>query len=528
MSDKKEPIIGIDLGTSNSVVAIYQGGEVKVLPDEQNEQIHASVVAFFPDDRILVGNDAKKQMGFNPFTTVYSAKRLIGRKFFSSEVKKAMAVVPYRIVEGDNKDVKIEVRDRVYSVPEISAFVLRRLKEIASKAVNQEVKKAVITVPAYFNDGQRQATKDSGKIAGLEVLRIINEPTAAALAYGYGKGLKQKIAIYDLGGGTFDISILELGDNIFEVISTAGDTYLGGDDFDDRIVDYLAETFYEKEKIDLRSDKVNLQKLKEAAEKAKWELSQNETSLVKIPSIEEGPNGPINLEISISRKHFNDVCMDLVQRSFKVCDEALQHAGLTAGDIDGLVLVGGSTRMPLVQEAVAKYFFKVPKFEIDPDKVVAIGAAIQGASLGGQESSGSLLIDVTPLTLGIATVGGFIEKLIEKNTPVPTEASKVFVTSNDNQTSVRISVFQGESKKSQENEQLGEFVLSGIRPAPRGEVKIMVNFEIDSDGIVNVSAKDIETGKAQSIQISVSGGLSKDEIDRLAKEYQSSALPAVS
>lgn len=498
-----------------------------VIPDEVGDQIHASVVAFFPDDRVLVGNEAKKQMGFNPFTTVYSVKRLIGRKFFSSEVKKAMAVVPYRIVEGPNKDVRIEVRDRVYTAPEISAFVLRRLKEIAEKYLQQEVKKAVITVPAYFNDGQRQATKDAGKIAGLDVLRIINEPTAAALAYGYGKGLNQKIAVYDLGGGTFDISILEIGDNVFEVISTAGDTFLGGDDFDDRIVDYLAEQFMEREKIDLRSDKVNLQKLKEAAEKAKWELSSAEKSLVHIPAIEEGAEGPIDLKVSITRKHFNEMCMDLVQRSFKVCDEALQHAGMTSGDIQGVILVGGSTRMPLVQEAASKYFFKVPRYDIDPDKVISIGAAIQGATLLGQEPGGSLLIDVTPLTLGIATVGGYIEKLIERNTPVPTEASKVFVTSTDHQTSVRISVFQGESKRAEENEQLGEFVLSGIRPAPRGEVKIMVNFEIDSDGIVNVAAKDIETGKAQSIQISVSGGLSRDEIDELAKKHhQSAALPA--
>lgn len=522
----KEPVVGIDLGTSNSVVSVMIDGQVHVIPDERGDQIHASVVAFFPDDRIMVGNEAKAQMGYNPFTTVYSAKRLIGRKFYSSEVKKAMAVVPYKIAEGPNKDVRIEVRDRLYSVPEISAFVLKKMKAIAERYLNREVKKAVVTCPAYFNDGQRQATKDAGRIAGLEVLRIINEPTAAALAYGYGKGLNQRIVIYDLGGGTFDISVLDLGENIFEVISTAGDTYLGGDDFDDRIVDYLAEQFMEKENVDLRSDKVNLQKLKEAAEKAKWDLSANEKVEVFIPAIEEGQNGPIDLRIQITRKHFNDMTMDLVQRSFKVCDEALQTAGLTSGDIEGVVLVGGSTRIPLVKEAVGKYFFKSPKIEIDPDKVISIGAAIQGATLLGQDSKGSLLIDVTPLTLGILTVGGYIETLIERNTPVPTEASKIFVTSTDNQSSVKISVYQGESKRSEENEMLGEFVLKGIRPAPRGEVKIMVIFEIDSDGIVNVSAKDIETGKAQSIQINVSGGLSAQEIDEMAKKNKEANLPA--
>ncbi len=510
--------VGIDLGTSTSCVACVIDGKPQALPGPDGELIQASVVSFLPDGSRIVGNRAKRMMIENAENTVYSAKRLIGRKYFSAEVKKAQAVCSYKIVEGPNQSVRIRIMGRDYSIPEISAMVLMEMKKIAENNLGEEVTDAVITVPAYFNDGQRQATKDAGTIAGLNVLRIINEPTAAALAYGFGKGLTQKVAVYDLGGGTFDISILEIGEDVFEVISTAGDTYLGGDDFDDRLIDYLAERFMREHDIDLRQDRTALQKLKNAAEKAKIELSEVTETRIYIPAIVETMEGKLDLDYTITRNYFGQMVHDLIQRTFKVCDEALQNAHLTVEDIDALILVGGPTKSPIVQEAVKNYFFKEPQAGIDPELVVAIGAAIQAATLT-ERRPGALLLDVTPMSLGIATAGGLMDVLIERNTPIPTESSRIFTTTRDNQTAVRIKIYQGESRHVEENELLGEFRLTDIPPAPKGEPKIEVTFEIDANGIVNVTARDKDTGKAQSVQLNVSGGLSKEEIERLRREH---------
>ena len=504
--------IGIDLGTSYSSVSIVRDGQPMVVPNEWGETIHASVVSFLDDGTVAVGNAAKRNILTNAENTVYSAKRLIGRFFFSEEVKKAIQLMPFRIVEGPNSSVRIQIRDRQYAVPEISALVLKELKAVVENYLGQPVTKAVITCPAYFNDNQRQATRDAGRIAGLEVLRIINEPTAAALAYGFGKDVRQRIAVYDLGGGTFDVSILEIGKDVFEVLSTAGDTYLGGDDFDDRIVQWLAEDFLRDTGLDLRQNRWCLQMLKEHAEKAKIECGAQGWADVHIPSICQDPDGKVmNLDARLTTEIFNPMVMDLVQRTFKVCDEALQSARLTAADIDAVILVGGPTRLPIIRQSVRHYFGKEPMQGIDPDQVVSMGAALQANALVNADTS-TYLLDVTPLTLRVATVGGFTEKVLEKNTPVPIERSRFFTTSRDGQDRVRIRVLQGESPRADECESLGEFEFSGFRVAGRGEVQIEVAFEIDTNGIVNVTATDTETGKKAKTTISLSSGMTEAEL----------------
>jgi molecular chaperone DnaK len=504
--------MGIDLGTSYSCVAIIEDGVPTVIPNEWGERTHASVVSFMDDGRVLVGNDAKKQIITNPDNTVYSSKRLIGRFFFSEEVRKARTVVPYNIVEGPNNSVRIRVRDTLYSPQEVAAIVLKEMRQIAENHTGQTVTKAVITVPAYFNDNQRQATKDAGKIAGLEILRIINEPTAAALSYGFGQGYNQRVALYDLGGGTFDVSVLDIGDDVFEVVSTAGDTYLGGDDFDDRIMHWLADSFQQQQNVDLRQDKYALQKLKEAAEKAKIGLSEHEVVQIHIPLIYTDENGySLDFSTTLSRAEFNQMVMDLVQRTFKVCDEALQSARLTANEIDCVILVGGPTRLPIIRSSVRHYFQKQPMTDVDPDEVVAMGAAIQAHALLDTQQS-TYLLDVTPLTLRLATVGGYTEKIIDKNTPIPIDRTRCFTTASDNQEKVKIKIYQGESNLGKDNTLLGEFEFSGFRVAARGEVTIEVTFEIDTDGIVNVSARDVETGAQASTTISLGSGLSDNEV----------------
>jgi len=511
--------VGIDLGTSYSCVAAVQDGSPRVLPNEWGERTHASVVSFLEDQSVLVGNNAKKNIITNAESTVSSAKRLIGRFYFSDEVKKAQAVMPYAIVEGPNNGVRVRIRDRDYSIPEISALVLKEMKAIAETALGREVKKAVVTCPAYFNDNQRQATKDAGRIAGLDVLRIINEPTAAALAYGFGKDISQRICIYDLGGGTFDVSILEIGRDVFEVISTAGDTYLGGDDFDDRIMAWLADDFLKAHGLDLRQNRFCLQMLKEAGERAKIEVGRDGVADIHVPSICQSPEGQVlDLKQRLVADQFNRMVMDLVQRTFKVCDEALQSAKMTATDIDAVILVGGPTRLPIVRQSVRHYFQREPLTGVDPDEVVALGASIQaaalldtGAAVAGQAS---YLLDVTPLSLRVATVGGYTEKIIQKNTPIPIEKGKTFTTSRDGQDRVKIRVLQGESNRMEECELLGEFEFSGFRVAQRGEVNIEVTFEIDSNGIVNVSAADLETGKKATTTISLSSGLTEKDIQQ--------------
>jgi len=513
-------VVGIDLGTSTSAVAIVEDGMAKVIPNERGEKIIPSVVSFLEDGTRIVGTLAKRRMIMDPENTVYSAKRLIGRKFFSSEVKKAQAVCAYKIVEGPNQGVVIEIRGKQYSLAEISSFILMEMKRIAEDYLHEKVDRAVITVPAYFNDGQRQATKDAGTIAGLQVLRIINEPTAAALAYGFGKGLNQKIGIYDLGGGTFDISVLEIGDDIFEVISTAGDTFLGGDDFDDRLIDYLAEIFYKEHNVDLRTNKHALQRLKDAAERGKVDLSENLETDISITGIVEEMAGPLDLHAKVARNYFGKLVYDLIQKTFKVCDEAMQNAGMTVDQLDSIILVGGPTKMSIIKEAVESYFFKTPQSGINPEEVVALGASIQGSALM-ESSTSSLLLDVTPMSLGIATAGGLMDRLIARNTPIPTEQSRIYTTTRDNQESVNIRVFQGENRKYDENEPLGECRLTGVRPAKKGGPKIKVTFEINADGIVEVSAEDVDTGQEQRITLNVSGGLSREEIDKLKSQHAS-------
>ena len=507
-----EIAIGIDLGTSYSCVSILEDGQPVVIPNEWGERTHASVVSFLEDGTVLVGNSAKRNIITNADNTVYSAKRLIGRFFFSDEVKKAQAVMPYRIVEGENNSVRIQVRDSVYSLPEISALVLKEMKAVVENYLGYEVKKAVITVPAYFNDNQRQATKDAGRIAGLEVLRILNEPTAAALAYGFGKEITQKIAVYDLGGGTFDISVLEIGKDVFEVLSTAGDTYLGGDDFDDRIMSWLAENFLKAHGIDLRLNKYCLQMLKEASERAKIDVGKDAVANIHIEGICQDPTGKVmDLDATLTEAEFNKMVMDLVQRTFKVCDEALQSARMTAADLDAIILVGGPTRLPIIRTSVRHYFQKDPMAGIDPDEVVAMGASIQASSLLDAKGE-HYLLDVTPLTLRVGTVGGYTDKIIEKNTPIPIERSKTYTTNRDGQDKVKIRIYQGESNKAAECEMLGEFEFSGFRIAYRGEVRIEVTFEIDTNGIVHVTAADVETGQKTTTTIRLSSGLTEDMI----------------
>jgi molecular chaperone DnaK len=507
-----EIAIGIDLGTSYSCVSILEDGQPVVIPNEWGERTHASVVSFLEDGTVLVGNSAKRNIITNADNTVYSAKRLIGRFFFSDEVKKAQAVMPYRIVEGENNSVRIQVRDSVYSLPEISALVLKEMKAVVENYLGYEVKKAVITVPAYFNDNQRQATKDAGRIAGLEVLRILNEPTAAALAYGFGREITQKIAVYDLGGGTFDISVLEIGKDVFEVLSTAGDTYLGGDDFDDRIMTWLADNFLKEHGIDLRLNKYCLQMLKEASERAKIDVGKDAVANIHIEGICQDPTGKVmDLDATLTEAEFNKMVMDLVQRTFKVCDEALQSARMTAADLDAIILVGGPTRLPIIRTSVRHYFQKDPMAGIDPDEVVAMGASIQASSLLDAKGE-HYLLDVTPLTLRVGTVGGYTDKIIEKNTPIPIERSKTYTTNRDGQDKVKIRIYQGESNKAAECEMLGEFEFSGFRIAYRGEVRIEVTFEIDTNGIVHVTASDVETGQKTTTTIRLSSGLTEDMI----------------
>ena len=513
-------VIGIDLGTTNSCVAIMEGAQPKVLENAEGARTTPSVVAFTDSDEKLIGQPAKRQAVTNPENTIFAVKRLIGRNFEDSTVKKDIETAPFKIVNSDKGDAWIEAKGQKYSPSQISAFVLQKMKETAEKYLGQEVSKAVITVPAYFNDAQRQATKDAGKIAGLEVLRIINEPTAASLAYGLDKKVNKKIAVYDLGGGTFDVSILELGDGVFEVKSTNGDTFLGGEDFDNTIVEYLLSEFKKESGIDLKSDKLALQRLKEAAEKAKIELSSATQTEINLPFITADKTGPKHINLKMTRAKLEALVEDLISRTIPPCKTALKDAGLSAGDISEVVLVGGMTRMPKVMQEVKNFFGKDPNKSVNPDEVVAMGAAIQAGVLQGDVKD-VLLLDVTPLSLGIETLGGVSTKLIEKNTTIPTKKSQVFSTAEDNQPAVSIRVLQGEREMAADNKILGNFELVGIAPAPRGVPQIEVTFDIDANGIVNVSAKDKGTGKEQKIQIQASGGLSEEEINKMVKEAES-------
>ena len=513
-------VIGIDLGTTNSCVAIMEGSQAKVLENAEGARTTPSVVAFTDSDEKLIGQPAKRQAVTNPENTIFAVKRLIGRNFNDPTVKKDIETAPFKIVNSDKGDAWIEAKGQKYSPSQISAFTLQKMKETAEKYLGNEVKQAVITVPAYFNDAQRQATKDAGKIAGLEVLRIINEPTAASLAYGLDKKSNKKIAVYDLGGGTFDVSILELGDGVFEVKSTNGDTFLGGEDFDNAIVEYLLSEFKKDNGIDLKSDKLALQRLKEAAEKAKIELSSANQTEINLPFITADKTGPKHINLKMTRAKLEALVEDLITRTIPPCQTALKDAGLSASEVDEIVLVGGMTRMPKVIEEVKNFFGKEPNKSVNPDEVVAMGAAIQAGVLQGDVKD-VLLLDVTPLSLGIETLGGVSTKLIEKNTTIPTKKSQVFSTAEDNQPAVSIRVLQGEREMASDNKILGNFELVGIAPAPRGVPQIEVTFDIDANGIVNVSAKDKGTGKEQKIQIQASGGLSDEEINKMVKEAES-------
>ena len=512
-------IIGIDLGTTNSCVSIMEGSQPKVLENAEGARTTPSVVAFTDDGEKLVGQPAKRQAVTNPENTIFAVKRLIGRNFEDPTVKKDITAAPFKIVNSEKGDAWIEAKDKKYSPSQISAFILQKMKETAEKYLGQEVTKAVITVPAYFNDAQRQATKDAGKIAGLEVLRIINEPTAASLAYGLDKKQNKKIAVYDLGGGTFDVSILELGDGVFEVKSTNGDTFLGGEDFDNSIVDYLIAEFKKDNGIDLTSDKLALQRLKEASEKAKIELSSAEQTDINLPFITADKTGPKHINLKMTRAKLEALVEDLIARTLPPCKTALKDAGITANEIDEIIMVGGMTRMPKVLSEVKNFFGKDPNKSVNPDEVVAMGAAIQAGVLQGDVKD-VLLLDVTPLSLGIETLGGVSTKLIEKNTTIPTKKSQVFSTAEDNQPAVSIRVLQGEREMASDNKMLGNFELVGIAPAARGVPQIEVTFDIDANGIVNVSAKDKGTGKEQKIQIQASGGLSDEEIEKMVKEAE--------
>ncbi|MDC2999816.1 molecular chaperone DnaK [Candidatus Pelagibacter sp.] len=513
-------VIGIDLGTTNSCVAVMEGTQAKVLENAEGARTTPSVVAFTDEGEKLIGQPAKRQAVTNPENTIFAVKRLIGRNFEDPTVKKDVETAPFKIVNSDKGDAWIEAKGHKYSPSQISAFTLQKMKETAEKYLGSEVKQAVITVPAYFNDAQRQATKDAGKIAGLEVLRIINEPTAASLAYGLDKKANKKIAVYDLGGGTFDVSILELGDGVFEVKSTNGDTFLGGEDFDNSIVDYLLSEFKKENGIDLKSDKLALQRLKEAAEKAKIELSSATQTEINLPFITADKTGPKHINLKMTRAKLEALVEDLISRTIPPCKTALKDAGLSASEVDEIVLVGGMTRMPKVIEEVKNFFGKDPNKSVNPDEVVAMGAAIQAGVLQGDVKD-VLLLDVTPLSLGIETLGGVSTKLIDKNTTIPTKKSQVFSTAEDNQPAVSIRVLQGEREMASDNKVLGNFELVGIAPAPRGVPQIEVTFDIDANGIVNVSAKDKGTGKEQKIQIQASGGLSDEEINQMVKDAES-------
>jgi molecular chaperone DnaK len=515
-------VIGIDLGTTNSCVAVMDGKDAKVIENAEGARTTPSIVAFSDGDERLVGQPAKRQAVTNPENTIFAVKRLIGRRYDDPVTEKDKKLVPYHIVKGDNGDAWVEAVGRKQSPSQISAMILQKMKETAEAYLGEKVEKAVITVPAYFNDAQRQATKDAGKIAGLEVLRIINEPTAAALAYGLDKKEGKTIAVYDLGGGTFDISVLEIGDGVFEVKSTNGDTFLGGEDFDMRLVEYLAAEFKKEQGIDLKNDKLALQRLKEAAEKAKIELSSSAQTEINLPFITADASGPKHLTMKLTRAKFEQLVDDLVQRTVEPCKAALKDAGLKAGEIDEVVLVGGMTRMPKIQEIVKQFFGKEPHKGVNPDEVVAMGAAIQAGVLQGDVKD-VLLLDVTPLSLGIETLGGVFTRLIERNTTIPTKKSQVFSTAEDSQSAVTIRVFQGEREMAADNKMLGQFDLVGIPPAPRGVPQIEVTFDIDANGIVNVSAKDKGTGKEHQIRIQASGGLSDADIEKMVKDAESNA-----
>ena len=515
-------VIGIDLGTTNSCVSIMEGGEPVVIANSEGGRTTPSMVAFTESGERLVGQQAKRQAVTNPENTLYAIKRLIGRKFDSDAVRKDIAISPFKIVKADNGDAWVEVRDKRYSPSEISAMILQKMKKTAEDYLGTTVTDAVITVPAYFDDSQRQATKDAGKIAGLNVLRIINEPTAAALAYGLDKKKDEKIAVFDLGGGTFDVSILELGDGVFEVKSTNGDTFLGGEDFDQLIIDWIADEFKKDQGINLRGDKMALQRLKEAAEKAKCELSSSVETDINLPFITADASGPKHLTLKLTRAKLDSICAELIAKLEGPCRTALKDAGLSAGQIDEVILVGGMTRMPAVQKKVEEIFGKVPNKGVNPDEVVAIGAGIQGGVLRGDVKD-VLLLDVTPLSLGIETLGSVMTKLIEKNTTIPCRKSQVFSTAADNQPAVSIHVLQGEREMARDNKTLGNFELSGIPSAPRGLPQIEVTFDIDANGIVHVSAKDLGTGKEQSISITASSGLSKEEIDKMVRDAEAHA-----